>query len=91
MRIQLSYTCQIIGKKGRAHSRQDLEVSPNDCRVRSSFSSLLSYTNESSRNSQRGMIVTLTVVMLMSIGLFLLLGPFEMAKATWLLSHGESR
>ena len=36
---------------------------------------------------QRGMIVTLTVALLLSIGLLLLLGPFEMARATWLLSQ----
>ena len=36
------------------------------------------------------MIVTLTVVILLSIGLLLLLGPFEMARATWLLSQVES-
>ena len=41
------------------------------------------YTN----SRQRGMIVTLTVVILLSIGLLLLLGPFEMARATWLLSQ----
>ncbi|UZP74278.1 hypothetical protein E0F26_05745 [Candidatus Paraluminiphilus aquimaris] len=40
------------------------------------------------RGGQRGMIVTLTVALLLSIGLFLLLGPFEMARATWLLSQG---
>ena len=37
---------------------------------------------------QQGMIVTLTVALLLSIGLLLLLGPFEMARATWLLSQG---
>ena len=37
---------------------------------------------------QRGMIVTLTIALLLSIGLLLLLGPFEMARATWLLSQG---
>ena len=37
---------------------------------------------------QHGMIVTLTVALLLSIGLLLLLGPFEMARATWLLSQG---
>lgn len=37
------------------------------------------------------MFVTLTVVMLLSIGLFLLLGPFEMARATWLLSQAVGR
>ena len=36
---------------------------------------------------QQGMIVTLTVALLLSIGLLLLLGPFEMARATWLLSQ----
>ena len=36
---------------------------------------------------QHGMIVTLTVALLLSIGLLLLLGPFEMARATWLLSQ----
>ena len=40
------------------------------------------------RGGQRGMIVTLTVALLLSIGLLLLLGPFEMARATWLLSQG---
>jgi hypothetical protein len=39
------------------------------------------------RGRQRGMIVTLTVALLLSIGLLLLLGPFEMARATWLLSQ----
>ena len=37
---------------------------------------------------QHGMVVTLTVALLLSIGLLLLLGPFEMARATWLLSQG---
>ena len=37
------------------------------------------------------MFVTLTVVILLSIGLFLLLGPFEMARATWLLSQAVGR
>ena len=37
---------------------------------------------------QRGMIVTLTIALLLSIGLLLLWGPFEMARATWLLSQG---
>ena len=36
---------------------------------------------------QQGMIVTLTAALLLSIGLLLLLGPFEMARATWLLSQ----
>ena len=36
---------------------------------------------------QRGMIVTLTLALLLSIGLLLLFGPFEMARATWLLSQ----
>jgi hypothetical protein len=36
---------------------------------------------------QRGMIVTLTVALLLSIGLLLFLGSFEMARATWLLSQ----
>jgi hypothetical protein len=36
---------------------------------------------------QHGMIVTQTVALLLSIGLLLLLGPFEMARATWLLSQ----
>ena len=40
------------------------------------------------RGGQRGMIVTLTVALLLSIGLLLLLGPFEMARATGLLSQG---
>ena len=38
-------------------------------------------------SGQQGMIVTLTVALLLSIGLLLLLGPFEMARATWLLSQ----
>lgn len=37
---------------------------------------------------QRGMIVTLTIALLLSIGLLLLLGPYEMVRATWLLSQG---
>jgi len=41
------------------------------------------------QGTQRGMIVTLTVVILLSIGLLLLLGPFEMARATWLLSQSS--
>jgi hypothetical protein len=45
------------------------------------------YSGYSASDAQRGMIVTLTVVMLLSVGLFLLLGPFEMARATWLLSQ----
>ena len=40
-------------------------------------------------SKQRGMIVTLTVVILLSIGLVLLLGPFEMARATWLISQSK--
>ena len=40
-------------------------------------------------SKQRGMIVTLTVVILLSIGLVLLLGPFEMARATWLMSQSQ--
>ena len=47
------------------------------------------FSSHSSRTGQRGMIVTLTVVMLLSIGLLLLLGPFEMARATWLLSQSS--
>jgi len=43
--------------------------------------------NHSANSAQRGMIVTLTVVILLSIGLLLLVGPFEMARATWLLSQ----
>ncbi len=42
-----------------------------------------------SKGAQHGMIVTLTVVILLSIGLLLLLGPFEMARATWLLSQSD--
>ena len=41
----------------------------------------------SANSAQRGMIVTLAVVIVLSIGLLLLLGPFEMARATWLLSQ----
>ena len=47
------------------------------------------YSGYSASDAQRGMIVTLTVVMLLSVGLFLLLGPFEMARATWLLSQSS--
>ena len=40
-------------------------------------------------SKQRGIIVTLTVIILSSIGLVLLLGPFEMARATWLMSQSK--
>ena len=45
------------------------------------------YSGHSVSDAQRGMIVTMTVVILLSVGLFLLLGPFELARATWLLSQ----
>ena len=37
------------------------------------------------------MFVTLTVVILLSIGLLLFLRPFEMGSATWLLSQVVGR
>ena len=40
------------------------------------------------RTGAQGMITTLTVVLLMSVSLFILLGPFALAKTTWLLSQG---
>jgi len=45
--------------------------------------------NHFANSAQRGMIVTLAIVILLSIGLLLLLGPFEMARATWLLSQSS--
>jgi len=45
--------------------------------------------NHFANSVQRGMIVTLAIVILLSIGLLLLLGPFEMARATWLLSQSS--
>ena len=38
-------------------------------------------------SQQRGAVVTLTVTVLMIIALLLLTGPFELARATWLVSQ----
>ena len=56
---------------------------------RSSGRSLRGSSCHTVNSKQRGMIVTLTVVILLSIGLVLLLGPFEMARATWLMSQSK--
>ena len=39
------------------------------------------------RSQQNGVTITLTVTILMVIALFLLKGPFELARVTWLLSQ----
>ena len=38
-------------------------------------------------SQQRSSAVTLTVTVLMVIALLLLMGPFELARVTWLLSQ----
>ena len=58
-------------------------------RSRYSSRSLRAFSCHVVKSKQRGMIITLTVVILLSMGLLLLLGPFEMARATWLLSQSN--
>mgnify|MGYP000196701484 CR=1 FL=1 len=36
----------------------------------------------------QGMVTTLSVILLMSVSLLILLGPFALAHTTWLLSQG---
>ncbi|MDB2629934.1 hypothetical protein N9Z36_08855 [Luminiphilus sp.] len=40
------------------------------------------------RGGAQGMVTTLSVVLLMSVSLLILLGPFALAHTTWLLSQG---
>jgi hypothetical protein len=44
---------------------------------------------ERKRNQQQGAAVTLTVSALMIVALFLLMGPYELARVTWLLSQSS--
>ena len=74
-----------LGKPSREFGADRVLISRKDGRVLSSGSAKLTAVR---RGGQRGMIVTLTVALLLGIGLLLLLGPFEMARATWLLSQG---
>lgn len=73
---------------GRAAQDENTKISvanPVFCKRSGRFDTR--YSAHYASDAQRGMIITLTVVILLSVGLLLLLGPFEMARATWLLSQ----
>lgn len=76
-----------MGRAAQAENTKNSVATPVFCKRGGRFSAR--YSGYSASDAQRGMIVTLTVVMLLSVGLFLLLGPFEMARATWLLSQSS--
>lgn len=83
-RTQHPNTPPMGGSNGDAKPRKILITGASQDCIRNRVSKV------SPGSSERGMIVTLTVVILLSIGLLLLLGPFEMARATWLLSQVET-
>ena len=82
-----------MGRAAQAENTTNSDATPVFCKRGGRFSARYSgysgYSGHCRSDAQRGMIVTLTVVMLLSVGLFLLLGPLEMARATWLLSQSS--
>jgi len=76
-----------MGRAAQAENTTNSDATPVFCKRSGRFDTR--YSAHYASDAQRGMIVTLTVVMLLSVGLFLLLGPFEMARATWLLSQSS--